>query len=74
MSWRIAAGVGVGMGETGLGAHEEDEDDEDEAGHSAGFMSWRLRQNAVTCSVLWMESAQIREKERECHLRMADDP
>lgn len=42
-----------GKADTGLGeSEEEDEEEEDDMGHSSGFMSWRLRQKVVTCSVL----------------------
>lgn len=42
-----------GRVDTGLGESEEEDDEEDDdMGHSSGFMSWRLRQKAVTCSVL----------------------
>lgn len=42
-----------GKADTGLGeSEEEDEEEDDDIGHSSGFMSWRLRQKAVTCSVL----------------------
>lgn len=42
-----------GKADTGLGeSDEEDEEEDDDMGHSSGFMSWRLRQKAVTCSVL----------------------
>ena len=42
-----------GKADTGLGERDdEDDDEEDDIGHSRGFMSWRLRQKAVTCSVL----------------------
>lgn len=45
-----------GKADTGLGERDdEDEDEEDDIGHSRGFMSWRLRQKAVTCSVLCTE-------------------
>lgn len=45
-----------GKADTGLGDRDdEDEDEEDDMGHSRGFMSWRLRQKAVTCSVLCVE-------------------
>lgn len=49
----VAAPVTGGKADTGLGESEEDEEEEDDdMGHSSGFMSWRLRQKAVTCSVL----------------------
>ena len=42
-----------GKAETGLCVRDEDDDDEEhDVGQSRGFMSWRLRQKAVTCSVL----------------------
>lgn len=42
-----------GKADTGLGERDdEDDEEEDDIGHSRGFMSWRLRQKAVTCSVL----------------------
>lgn len=42
-----------GKADTGLGERDDEEDDEeDDIGHSGGFMSWRLRQKAATCSVL----------------------
>lgn len=42
-----------GKADTGLGERDdEDDDEEDDIGHSREFMSWRLRQKAVTCSVL----------------------
>lgn len=46
------AAVG-GKADTGLGERDEEEEDEEEdIGQSREFMSWRLRQKAVTCSVL----------------------
>lgn len=43
-----------GRPDTGLGDRDDDEDEEEEdMGHSREFMSCRLRQKAVTCSVLW---------------------
>lgn len=48
-----------GKADTGLGERDEDEDEEEEdTGHSRGFMSWRLRQNVATCSVLCKRSRQ----------------
>lgn len=45
-----------GKADTGLGERDDEEDDEeDDIGHSRGFMSWRPRQKAVTCSVLCAE-------------------
>lgn len=42
-----------GKADTGLGERDDkDDDEEDDIGHSRGFMSWRLRQKAATCSVL----------------------
>lgn len=49
----MAVPTAGGAAETGLGDKEEEAEDEDEApGHSRVFMSWRLRQKLVTCSVL----------------------
>ena len=45
-----------GRADTGLGDRDEEEDEEEhDMGHSLGFMSWRLRQKTVTCSVLWTD-------------------
>lgn len=50
----MAAPAVGGRADTGLGERDdEDDDEEDDIGHSMGFMSWRLRQKAVTCSVLY---------------------
>lgn len=52
----MAAPAVGGKADTGLGERDDDDDDEeDDIGHSRGFMSWRLRQKAVTCSVLCRE-------------------
>lgn len=57
---------GGGHGESGLG--------EEEMAHSDGFMSWRLRQKAATCSVLCndeerrdtkIDDGQIRRESKE---------
>ena len=62
-SWRavaLALAPGAGHSASGLGEEEE------EAAHSDGFMSWRLRQKAATCSVLYGEEGrQKRKKQRE---------
>lgn len=51
-----------GKADTGLGERDdEDEDEEDDIGRSRGFMSWRLRQRAVTCSVLCGERENTSE-------------
>lgn len=50
--------AGGGNGESGLGEEET---------QSVGFISWRLRQNAATCSVLW----RFKEREGETtHIQM----
>lgn len=49
----MAAPPTGGNADTGLGERDDDDDEEeDDIGHSWGFMSWRLRQKAVACSVL----------------------
>lgn len=56
--WAAGPGVG-GRADTGLGDRDDDEDEEEEdIGHSREFMSCRLRQKAVTCSVLWKRRRQ----------------
>lgn len=63
----MAAPAVGGKADTGLGERDdEDDDDEDDIGHSAGFMSWRLRQKAVTCSVLCTEG--VKKKNAKCHI------
>lgn len=58
----MAVPAAGGKADTGLGERDdEDDDEEDDIGHSRGFMSWRLRQKAVTCSVLCAE----RDRETE---------
>lgn len=53
-----------GRADTGLGERDdEDDDEEDDIGHSRGFMSWRLRQKAVTCSVLCTERDEKNQTE-----------
>ena len=60
--WVAAPAVG-GKADTGLGERDDDDDDEeDDIGHSRGFMSWRLRQKAVTCSVLCRERDKQKKK------------
>lgn len=57
-----------GKADTGLGERDdEDDDDEDDIGHSAGFMSWRLRQKAVTCSVLCTEGDKKHNMSHSTH-------
>lgn len=58
----MAAPAAGGKADTGLGeSDDEDDDEEDDMGHSRGFMSWRLRQKAVTCSVLCAEKEEETE-------------
>lgn len=59
----MAAPAVGGKADTGLGERDDDDDDdEDDIGHSRGFMSWRLRQKAVTCSVLCTERDKQKKK------------
>lgn len=61
----MAAPAVGGKADTGLGeSDDEDDDEEHDMGHSGGFMSWRLRQKAVTCSVLWTDRFKRNGK---CH-------
>lgn len=58
-----------GRADTGLGERDDDEEEEEEdIGHSREFMSWRLRQKAVTCSVLCKKTETSREemKSKSC--------
>lgn len=54
-----------GKADTGLGERDdEDDDEEDDMGHSRGFMSWRLRQKAVTCSVLCTDREKCKRRDK----------
>lgn len=60
--WAAGPGVG-GRADTGLGERDDDEDEEEEdIGHSKEFMSWRLRQKAVACSVPCKKTEKGREE------------
>lgn len=64
-----------GRADTGLGERDdEDDDEEDDIGHSMGFMSWRLLQKAVTCSVLCTaREKQYVNKQITCIFRILSD-
>lgn len=52
-----AAPAAGSSADTGLGERDDEEEDEDDdMAQSRGFMSWRPRQKAVTCSVLCSET------------------
>lgn len=61
------AGPAVGgKADTGLGERDdEDDDEEDDIGHSRGFISWRLRQKAVTCSVLCTKREKCKRRDKQ---------
>ncbi|TNN59059.1 hypothetical protein EYF80_030693 [Liparis tanakae] len=63
----VATPAAGGSADTGLGGRDDEEDEEeDDTGHSGGFMSWRPRQKAATCSVLCAER-ETRSSEKGCH-------
>lgn len=70
----MAAPAVGGRADTGLGERDdEDDDEEDDIGHSMGFMSWRLRQKAVTCSVLYTAREKQYVKQILCVFRILLD-